>query len=180
MLIYVILMILVCLSMMENQNTRIFQILKYHILVYAGTTSHIETSWYAFESVFKFIQGKLDQRLGAEVRERGNQATAAGPGASAPFPKDTKTAESPAPSKSPAATSLQEQEDDPMSQDPYTESTTMETETVQDSGAADRGVTMTARQDSGKEPVEHQEEGQDVGETTSPGLKQPPKAKSEL
>ena len=143
--------------MMENRNTRRDSTLKYHILVYIGTTSHIETSWYAFESVFKFIQEKLDQRLGAEVRVRGNQATAGGPGASVPFPKDTKIAASPAPNKSPAAAPSQVQEDDPMSQDPYTESTAMETETVQEGGEADRGVTIAARR-----------------------LKQPPKAKSEL
>eukprot|EP00112_Aurelia_sp_Birch-Aquarium-sp1_P023745 Seg72.3 transcript_id=Seg72.3/GoldUCD/mRNA.D3Y31 product="UPF0528 protein" protein_id=Seg72.3/GoldUCD/D3Y31 len=144
--------------------------------VSAGTTSHIETSWYAFESVFKFLQEKLDQRLGAEVRAKGNQVAAAVPEASAPLPEDTKIAESPAPNKIPEAAPVQEEE--PMSQDPETE--LMETETVHDGGAADRGVTMAARQDSGKEPVEHQEESQDEGPTTSSNLKQPLKAKSEL
>lgn len=159
---------------MENRIIRRIQSLIYFI--YTGTTSHIETSWYAFESVFKFLQEKLDQRLGAEVRAKGNQVAAAVPEASAPLPEDTKIAESSAPNKSPEAAPVQVEE--PMSQDPETES--METETVHDGGAADRGVTMAARQDSGKEPVEHQEESQDEGPTTSASLKQPLKAKSEL
>jgi len=37
--------------------------------VSAGTKRHVETSWKAFSSVFKFFEEKLDQRLGARSRQ---------------------------------------------------------------------------------------------------------------
>ena len=43
---------------------------------YLGTKKHVETSWYAFKSVFKFLEKRLKERLKNETKEAANEVDA--------------------------------------------------------------------------------------------------------